>query len=392
MENWSVILTPHKAVYGQISAAALAKLVSLHGTALFERNIRYYLGSVGLNTAIEKTVRSRPADLFYLNNGLTAVADKIINASSTMARCTFELRNASIVNGAQTAGAINSAAISGAISPDAKVLITIIEVGSDEDNMAFRITNARNHQTVVRGVDFAALDPQQERLRRELAVAGIKYYYRPSAEALTTRAGAFTLEEAAIALACFSFPVLNGIEVARWAYRNPDNAISFIVTAKKEVGRLWDRESALYKKLFASTLSGLRMYRMVGIYRFIDQILAASEQSEREYQRRMFFRHGRYFVMTFVAHRARRIVDRPELILSEEDKTILSRLTNELSELIYAESEPLQGVKGYRAIFSNLADAQPLADGARERLKQQDDAAAAAVDAGSGTPSSTATI
>jgi len=45
------IQAPRKAVYGQIAAKSLAELVAEHGKALFERNIRHYLGSIGVNTA-----------------------------------------------------------------------------------------------------------------------------------------------------------------------------------------------------------------------------------------------------------------------------------------------------------------------------------------------------
>jgi len=109
-------------------AASLVQLVTEHGKALFQRNIRHYLGSVGVNTAIEETVRRRPGDFFYLNNGLTAVAERIDQSQGTSDRCVFGLTNLSIVNGAQDDGAIANAAIAGDISPDAKVLVTIIEI------------------------------------------------------------------------------------------------------------------------------------------------------------------------------------------------------------------------------------------------------------------------
>ena len=56
-----------------------------------------------------------------------------------------------------------------------------IEIGTAVDDLGVKITRARNHQNEVRGVHFAALNPNQERLRQELAVVGIKYHYRPSA-------------------------------------------------------------------------------------------------------------------------------------------------------------------------------------------------------------------
>ncbi len=370
LENWAGVTAPRKAVYGQIRAAALAEIVANNGSALFQRNLRHYLGSIGINVAIERTVRGQPGDFFYLNNGLTAVAERITQAVGTPAQCAFGLTNVSIVNGAQTAGAIANAAISGEISANAKVLITIIEIGAQGDDIGFRITRARNHQNVVRGIDFAALDPEQERLRQELALLGITYYYRPSAEARTRRDDAFTLEEAVVAMACLSFPVLTSDDIGR--LRRPNHAVDFVVTAKNEVGRLWDQEGSYYARLFDGHTSGLRMCRLVQIFRFVDLILAATERSENAYHRRMFFRHGRFFVMAFVAHRSADVIRRAEATLSTADRTLLSQRTNELAEMIYAQSEALQAVKGYLSIFRNLTDSQPLADGVLRRLSEQD--------------------
>lgn len=370
LENWAGVTAPRNAFYGQISAAALAKLVEDHGKALFERNIRHYLGSVGVNTAIERSVRTRPGDFFYLNNGITAVAQAITQAPGNSLRCAFSLKNVSIVNGAQTAGAIATATLTGEISPDAKLLITMIEIGDGTDDIGLNITRARNHQNVVRGVDFAALDPNQERLRQELGAAGITYFYRPSAEARARRDDAFTLEEAAVAMACLAFTPRCAAELQH--YPKPINAIDFVVTAKKEIGRLWEQGGVLYGQLFPASLSGVHMCRLVRIYRFIDRILADTEHSENGYHRRMFFRHGRYFIMAFVALRSADLLGRPHVALAAADQTLLSQRINELAELIYAISEPLQAFKGYLAIFRNLTDAQPLANSVLQRMVTQD--------------------
>lgn len=370
LENWAGITAPRKAFYGQISAAALAKLVDEHGKSLFERNIRHYLGSIGVNTAIERTVRTRPGDFFYLNNGITAVAEAITQAAGNHHKCVFGLTNLSIVNGAQTAGAIATATLAGDITSDAKLLITIIEIGNDGDDIGLKITRARNHQNVVRGVDFAALDPNQERLRQELASAGITYFYRPSAEARARKDDAFTLEEAAVAMACLAFTVRSAAELQQ--HPKPVNAIDFVVVAKKEIGRLWEQDGTFYSLLFPSGLFGMRVCRLVRIYRFIDRILADTERSENGYHRRMFFRHARYFIMAFVALRSSDVIGKPQLELVPADQTLLSQRINELSELIYAASEPHQAFKGYLAIFRNLTDAQPLANSVILRLKEQD--------------------
>jgi hypothetical protein len=82
----------------------------------------------------------------------------------------------------------------------------------------------------------------------------------------------------------------------------------------------------------------------------------------------MFFRHGRYFIMSLVAHRLPNVINRADLTLSSDDRNALSVQTNELAEMIYAQSEPLQAEKGYLAIFRNLTDSQFLADGVLDRL------------------------
>ncbi len=133
LDNWQCTPSPKMTIYGQISVADLAGLVGEHGTGLFQRNIRRYLGTIGVNAAISKTALRNPQDFFYLNNGLTAVAEDIQQAGGNNERCVFHLTNVSIVNGAQTAGAVTSASISAALSEDAKVLITIIKIGADDD-------------------------------------------------------------------------------------------------------------------------------------------------------------------------------------------------------------------------------------------------------------------
>lgn len=368
LEKWSSVTAPRKAVYGLVKGQELAALVTEHGTALFERNIRHYLGSVGVNVAIEETVRRRPEDFFYLNNGITAVTTAITPAPGSPDRCVFGLKAFSIVNGAQTAGSITTASLAAAISENAKLHITIIEVPDPADDFAVRVTRARNYQNQVRGVDFAALDPNQERIRQELAAVGIRYHYRPSAESRIRQDDAFTLEEAALALACLSFPITDG-------QRRPQrgtNAVDLVVTAKREIGRLWEQDGSIYAQLFPASLSGVRICRLVRIYQFIDRILAGSERAETAYDRRMFFRHGRYFIMAFVAQRLPRLIAKAAPGLTADEEREISQATNQLSEVIFATSRAMQVDRGFLAIFRNLTDAQPLAEKVLLRLAELD--------------------
>jgi hypothetical protein len=336
----------------------LADLYQQHGKALFERNIRHYLGRQTVNTAITTTVWERPEELFYLNNGITAICTAITPLPGfTQEQGDFRLEGFSVVNGAQTVGSIATARNThGPVAATAKVLVTLIHVGDGAVNPGSEITRARNTQNAIRGLHFAALDPQQERLRQELAISGVTYLYRPSAEAIQGGANRITLEQAAIALAALS------------------GNTRTIVAAKKESGQLYDREGGYYPTLFGAGLSGIRLCRTVRIYSYLDGVLGSSETAANAYFQRMFYRHGRLFIMHIFARRHRALIERAEPELTHEDRLELSRLVTDLAELIYplAEALRIQNDKGYLAIFRNQTDAEPLAQNVMQHLAQLD--------------------
>jgi hypothetical protein len=108
--NWSALTSPRAAFYGLVKASQLAELYQTHGNKLFEKNIRYYLGAQGINSAIEKTLKEKPEELFYLNNGITAICSEIRpNLGAKSEEGTFNLAGFSIVNGAQTVGSLSRA-------------------------------------------------------------------------------------------------------------------------------------------------------------------------------------------------------------------------------------------------------------------------------------------
>ena len=187
-------------------------------------------------------------------------------------------------------------------------------------------------------------------------MSGIAYQYRPSAEANQGGPSIITLGQAAIALASLS------------------GTTRAIVTAKKESGQLYDRNGEFYPRLFPDSLSGVHLCRSVRIYEYVDQIFSASERAEASYSRRkMFYRHGRFFVLHVFARCHRALIEKPEAVLSESDKADISRAALDLAELIYTVAEAMfQGDKGYLSIFRNLTDSEPLAWEVMRLLAQQD--------------------
>jgi len=344
LEKWYGVPGPKKAFYGQVAASHLAALYGTHGKALFARNIRDFLGADGVNAAIAETATQHASDLFYLNNGLTAICTSITPLpGATNDAGSFTLQGFSIVNGAQTVGSLGSIVAAGTVlSADAKVLMTLIEIGTAADDLGPRITRARNTQNAIRGLHFAALDPQQERLRQELAVSGISYHYRPSLAATVGGPDTFTIQQGALALACFS------------------GTTATIVVAKKEIGQLYDSNGPIYPTLFHKSLSGVHLYRYVRVYEYITNVLLTTKTAETGV-RAAFFRHGRYFIMHIIARKHRPFLDTPDLVLSKEDELALSRIALDTAELVWDVAERQVYQQGYLSVFRNGTDAEPLA-------------------------------
>ena len=339
LENWHCLDQPRKAFYGLVKAEELAALYQQHNKRLFEKNIRYYLGTEDVNSAIAETVKEQPSELFYLNNGLTITCSKVeLPPSHNQKLARFTLQGFSVVNGAQTVGAIASVYnANGSISTDAKLLVTIIEVGTETDGIGVKITGARNTQNAVRDVYFAALDPNQERLRQECMVSGVVYHYRPSAD---RSQDSITIEQAAVALACFS------------------GNIEIVVAAKRESGQLYKRH---YETLFSSEISGITLCRYVRIFQYLDGIFESSERAATGKQK-MFYKHGRFFILDILARRYKPLLNKTNIDLAEEDKNELSRIGLEIAERIYLimESRFAGDNKSYSSIFKSRTDIEAL--------------------------------
>lgn len=358
LENWYHTDKPFRAFYGQISVSQLAKLYVDKGKPLFERNIRFYMGSSGVNEAIAATLRDEPQHLFYLNNGLTAVCRAIRPLPDAKPdKGHFKLEGLSIVNGAQTVGSIASVAKAAdlAASP-ARVLITLIEL--DNSNFCTKVTHARNYQNQVKLIDFAALDPVQERLRRELAISNIAYRYRPSQEARRTDATNFGIEDVAAALACFS--------------GKPE----FAVAVKKQASRLIDPDDSLYKALFSANTDAAWLYRAYLCFRHLNALMTSREVGAEK----LFYRHMRYAIVCIVSRRSR-VLRKRELGLAEDDKVVLSRELDEISAVTYTRAFARLYYRGFLALSRSQEDVAQVVKEVTELLAEQDAAAAAAAQA-----------
>ena len=161
-------------VVGTVKGSALVDLFSTFGNAIFEANIRSYLGNVKINKAMMNTAKDaqEAPNFWFYNNGVTFVCDRLRYRSARDASL-VELTNAQIVNGCQTVNCLYLASRSGAVIDDVEVLVRIIE--KPDPTFMRRITLNTNSQNAVRAADLVGTDPMQLQLKDDFHRMG--YYY-----------------------------------------------------------------------------------------------------------------------------------------------------------------------------------------------------------------------
>ena len=258
LRAWGRKDTPHEAFYGQVSADQVVAWWTKYRTRLFARNLRGILGETEVNAEIRTTLEQRPADFWYFNNGVTIIARTARRAMAGGAHTDFgtiHCEDVSVVNGAQTVGTIGKFGETDPSQVNGVFIPVRIIVRGDNEHFGEEVTRTNNRQNRIENRDFVALDPEQTRIKTELAIDGIDYQLMRS-ETVARSDTAFDLVEATTALACGS------------------GTVRLPVQLKREIGRLWDDISkAPYKELFNASVPGLYVWRAVQVQRRIDHAL-----------------------------------------------------------------------------------------------------------------------
>jgi len=346
LQKYEKVEHPRSTYYGVARLGDLVALHHTHGKALYERNIRYFLGSSksDVNKAIKTTLHDTPGDFFYLNNGVTAVCDLIEPKATKHGAKKFKVRGLSIINGAQT---VASAAEFVRQHPDrriddAKVMLTLIKAPADGP-FGNRVTKARNHQNPVQAANFASLDENQERLRQEIAHLGFDYHYRPEAHA--TGLTAITLDEALRAMAL------------------QEHDPRYAVWLKTEPARLANPDSAEYQALFTVTLSGATLVNSVLCHRAIRSLVIDYEQrAPARSQERLVYRHGVNVIASVMLKRLRNRINLMGVINPEGLTQLFSVELDQLRETSaqlfsrHAPSGPLSFFKSQTDVIPYIAE------------------------------------
>ena len=158
-----------------LNGTVLFDLYEAHGRALFSANLRDFLGarndSRNVNNRIKQTAEANPGEFFVLNNGITMITKKAIpDAGAGVLR----ICGVSVVNGAQTTGAVHEAGKDHA--KNISVLARIIVVAQQE--MISKIVAGNNTQNSIVAWDRRSNDPVQIRIQGEFKSRGVDYIHR----------------------------------------------------------------------------------------------------------------------------------------------------------------------------------------------------------------------
>lgn len=149
-----------------VPARWLFDLFRQYQDRLFSANVRGYLGSrkadVNINNGIKKTASAEPSQFWVYNNGITVLVNEMEYCRSN-SRLT--LKGLSIVNGAQTTGAIGSLSQ----SPEGTALVPARFVRCQNQDTIQSIIRYNNSQNRVEAPDFRSNDAVQRRLRAEFS-------------------------------------------------------------------------------------------------------------------------------------------------------------------------------------------------------------------------------
>lgn len=259
LSNWGKVDEPYLSYYGVVSAAAIGEWYSIYGNKLFAHNLRFYKGRTDVNDGIKKVLNKEPQNFVYYNNGIKFLCKKVTRKAKNSTNNTtgiFTLEGVSLINGAQTTGSIGGIFAEDPSKLDnAKVMVQMIDMSDMPDDIGKLITKLSNTQNRIENKDFAAQDPTQERIKRELSFSHYQYLYKTGDE-INDLSTQVSFDEAIVALACL------------W------NDVSYANLAKRNVGALSDDiTKAPYKALFNPSTNAFELINSVFVVREVEKQL-----------------------------------------------------------------------------------------------------------------------
>lgn len=253
--DWALVNKPYPAYFGLIDGLTLKGWWENHGKRAVAANIRHALGATEVNNEIRSTASVEPENFWYFNNGITLIADDALKAPVSIASKSagvFSFKGASVVNGAQTMSSLARVTDDEQLAL-VRVPIRVILLKGAPAGFGDDVARTNNLQNRIEPRDFVAQDPEQKRLRREMAIEEIDYQILRSDETALGQSSC-ELIEVTSALACAS--------------SDPNLAVQ----VKTGVGSRFfgDLSKPPYRTIFNPSVSGASAYNSVLVLRAID--------------------------------------------------------------------------------------------------------------------------
>lgn len=355
---------PYRAFYGRMSAAQLAQLWLTNDEHLIDKNIRKFKGSTTVNEGLTYTLHQDAKHFFYFNNGVTFLCEAIrqlapLDPNRQTGR--FKVEGLSIINGAQTVGAIAKEPIAHYDANPVDVMATFVCLENAPDGFGEQVTRFRNRQNAVDLEDFAALDERQTVWQNTLAMAGITYLVKEGDNDPPVSDTCFSIREAAPLLSCT-------LTAADWP--------EFLVAAKTDKKRLFGKEglvaasSALrdaYIRVFPDSLTARHMWRAVQIGRAVQSQMRSRAAAEADptnlaagaLPAKEILKQGTWLVLHVLFIRLP-LHNSAELTLTQDDINQVSMAVDQIAQKLVEVVQAQHWNKQARSLFENKADCRTV--------------------------------
>jgi hypothetical protein len=173
-----------KCIVGRMHACEIATLVNQCGDALFDPNVRGFLGLTRsrVNEGILETLMSEEGrkNFYLFNNGVTMVCNWMEYDTEDEEDLMVTVGGLSVINGGQTCRTIQQAEhrcmVAGQSLGDTSVLVRLYAVPSSESNLGSQIAFCTNSQNAVDLRDLRSGDSIQRSLEEAVARYGYSYH------------------------------------------------------------------------------------------------------------------------------------------------------------------------------------------------------------------------
>jgi len=339
--------TDWKAITSVIPATTIYELYKTYKTHLFSANVRDYLGSrktdSNINNGIKTTAENEPKNFFVYNNGITALVNGF---SYSPTKKELKIDGISIVNGAQTTGAIGSLNK----RPNKNLLIPIKFIKCSSPTTIASIVKYNNSQNKINAPDFRSGDQHQKRITQEFSDLGrIDYSSR--------RGGAVDV----ITRNNNAIPSITAGQVLAAFHVKPSIAYN-------DKSKIWDRDD-LYHQFFNESTTAKHIFIAYTLVKTIEELkqelVAKGDSRTSEEENILDFLRSRGSIILLASS----IADSLEIII---DKKITNRFDVEFKKnlkLHEAMFEWRKIVDIGSAFIPQLAEG--LQDGIKNKVKVQ---------------------